>query len=297
MSFEDLPPLRPALTPGGRSYATNVTQRSRPILKAEAGGHLDCAYGADYWQKVDVFPPEGAGDSLVPILLFAHGGSWISGCKEWMAFMAPVLRKLPLLFVSVSYRLAPASRFPEPLEDCAEAVRWIYEHASSWQGDRSRIFVGGHSAGGHLMSLLALQPHLLHARALPQRLIKGCFAVSTPFGIRASDTAVPSEILELSRQAILRDSNDAADASPLAHVSGNAPKFLITIGENDFPFIREQAPVMQAALEAAGNEVYYQDLADHDHFATSERCVNPGHPWLGALTEMIGLTNRQVEHV
>lgn len=293
MSFEDLPPLPPALTPGGRSYATNVTERSRAVLKAESGRHLDCAYGPDYWQKVDVFPPEGAGDSLVPILLFAHGGAWVSGCKEWMAFMAPVLRKLPLVFVSVSYRLAPMSRFPEPLEDCAKAVRWVYEHASLWHGDRSRIFVGGHSAGGHLMSLLALQPDLLQARALPRGVIKGCVAVSTPFGMRPSDTVIPSEVLELSRQALFRDPNDAADASPVAHVSSHAPKFLITIGQNDFPFIKEQAPVMRATLEAAGNAVVYQDLAGHDHFATSERCVDPGHPWLGAVVDMIGLADQE----
>ena len=293
MSFEDLPPLPPALTAGGRSYATNVTERSRAVLKGESGRHLDCAYGSDYWQKVDVFPPEGAGDRLVPILLFAHGGAWVSGCKEWMAFMAPVLRKLPMLFVSVSYRLAPMSRFPEPLEDCAEAVRWIYERAASWQGDRSRIFVGGHSAGGHLMSLLALRPDLLQARGLPRGAIQGCFAVSTPFGMRSSDTVIPSEVMELSRQALLRDPNDAADASPLAHVSSNAPKFLITLGQNDFPFIREQAPVMRAALEATGNEVVYQDLAGHDHFATNECCVDPGHPWLAAVAEMMGLADEQ----
>ena len=145
------------------------------------------------------------------------------------------------------------------------------------------------------MSLLALQPDLLQTRALPGGLIKGCLAVSTPFGMRSSDTAVPSEVLQLSRQALLRDPNDAAAASPLTHVSSQAPKFLITIGQNDFPFIREQAPVMRAALEAAGNAVVYQDLAGHDHFATSERCVDPGHPWLEAMVDIIGLADQKGE--
>ena len=145
------------------------------------------------------------------------------------------------------------------------------------------------------MSLLALQPDLLQARALPRGVIKGCFAVSTPFGIRPSDTVIPSEVLELSRQALLRDPNDAADASPLTHVSSNAPQFVITIGQNDFPFIREQAPVMRAEFEAAGNAVVYQELAGHDHFATSERCVDPGHPWLGAVVDLIGLADPKHE--
>lgn len=143
------------------------------------------------------------------------------------------------------------------------------------------------------MSLLALQPGLLQAKGLPRGVIRGCFAVSTPFGLRSSDTVTPSEVMESSRQALLRDPNDAADASPLAHVSSNAPKFLITSGQNDFPFIREQAPVMRTALEAAGNEVVYQDLAGHDHFATNERCVDPGHAWLAAVAEMIGLADEK----
>ncbi|MGC2776656.1 MAG: alpha/beta hydrolase [Bradyrhizobium sp.] len=287
MSFEDLPPIPSAQTPAGRVYEVNLVERSKPVLKAEPKKHLDLAYGADYWQKVDVFPPEGNGGRPAPILLFVHGGGWITGCKEWMAFMAPVLRKLPMLFVSVSYRLAPANRFPDALNDCADALRWIHDRADQWQGDRSRIFVGGHSAGAHLASLLALRPELLERREMPRNLIQGCLAVSAPFDMRASDSGMSINVLETSRQALLRDIEDAADASPLTHVAPNSPKFLITVGQNDFPFIRDQAPIMKAALEAAGNEVVYQELADHDHFATSERCVDANHPWLRAVTQMI----------
>ena len=77
--------------------------------------------------------------------MFAHGGAWTHGYKEWTGLMAPVFTAVPAIFVSVSYRLAPENRFPVPLDDCIDALAYVHRHIADHGGNPARIYVGGHS--------------------------------------------------------------------------------------------------------------------------------------------------------
>ncbi len=285
LSLEDLPEQLPLRLPEGQAYGSRVLAASVPVLTARQG-LLDQPYGSDYWQKLDVFFTGKEPRTPLPILVFAHGGSWIAGYKEWVAFMAPRINAIPAVFVSVSYRLAPESRYPLPFEDCLDAIKWIHDHADAFGGDRSRIFVGGHSAGGHLMALASLRTDWQQTRDLPLGIIKGCLAISAIFDLclNAESTTMESEMFS----TFLRTPEDCVAASPFSHISTQAPPFQITVGENDFPFIRKQAAEMRDQLEAAGVAVVFQDLKAHDHFETSERCTDEGHEWLVEATKLLG---------
>lgn len=99
----------------------------------------------------------GSRDGALPILLFFHGGGWTLGDLETDD---PLCRSLTnragCLTISVGYRLAPEHRFPEPLEDCLAAARWVEEHAAAFGGDPARIAVAGESAGANLAAAVAL---------------------------------------------------------------------------------------------------------------------------------------------
>lgn len=283
-TFDHLPPQAPLKTPEGQAYGHRVLARSREVLLSHPS-LLDRSYGADYYQKVDVFVPTFPVRSPVPVLVFAHGGSWIAGYKEWMAFMAPAVTALPAVFVSVSYRLAPLNTVADLVDDCAAAIAWVYEHAGEFAADRSRLFVGGHSAGGHLMSLTALRQDLLVTLGLPRGVVRGCLAVSAPFDLRLPDPAWSSNLALL--QAVTAAPVDMASVSPLAHITKHAPPFLIAIGENDFPVIRQQGVRMRDTLAEADVPTAFLDLIGHDHFATGERIVEPGHPWLREAAQIL----------
>ena len=289
MALEDLPPQAPLRLPEGQAYGERVLARSRSALSSHPS-LLDQAFGPDYYQKLDVFFPERPPAGGAPILVFAHGGSWIAGYKEWMAFMAPAVTALPAVFVSVSYRLAPGAKHPAPYEDCLAAIAWVHDNARSLRGDRSRLYVGGHSAGAHLMALAATRPDDLSSRGLPPDVIKGCAAVSGAFDLRLSDP--PEPVQSHAHQVLLADPAQAEAASPIANVSPATRPFLITVGETDFPDLREQAVRMADRLRAAAVPVVFQDLPGHDHFATNERSVEAGHPWLTELARMIGTPAR-----
>ena len=152
-------PAQEPFSPIGERYHVEALRLGQGVVGEES------AYGPDPYQGLLRFPAGQAasGDTL----LFFHGGGWTNGYKEWMAFMAPGLNAGGVHLVSAGYRLAPGHVFPTGLEDCTAALLAVLE------GARGRVFVGGHSAGGHYAALLALGPH--------RGRIAGCLPVSGVF--------------------------------------------------------------------------------------------------------------------
>src|SRR5687767_3160138 len=131
MAFHDLPQQEPFAKEPANEYARRVLSLSE-IAAKRIRNRSDLCYGDDYWQKVDVYLPDDPSLEKLPVVMFIHGGGWTHGYKEWMGFMAPSFVSFPAVFVSVSYRLAPANKFPAPLEDCFGALRWVVENVSTF---------------------------------------------------------------------------------------------------------------------------------------------------------------------
>jgi arylformamidase len=107
---------------------------------------------------MDVFAPTDLPNRPLPVLVYIHGGGWTHGAKEWMTFMAPALTRYPAILVVPSYGLAPAHTHPEPVVDCLRALVCTRQKAAEFGGDPDRLFVGGHSVGGHISAMIALGP-------------------------------------------------------------------------------------------------------------------------------------------
>ncbi len=279
MSFDDLPPLPPPVHPEAEGYARRCMAATRRV-QAASRVLIDCRYGTDYWQKLDVYLPDKAAAKL-PVLIFFHGGAWTGGTKEWMGFMAPPLLAIPAIFVTPNYRLAPAVRYPEMLEDCIAAVAWVQENVVQHGGDPRRIFVGGHSAGGHMAALVALDRERRRRAGIAEDAIQGCLAVSGSFDIRNRNA--PAGTMERRiYDVLLRQPSDDDAASPIAHVGPGAVPFFISWGTRDFPRLVRQANAMAAALRAAGVAVETLAIDDADHFEANEICGDANSKWVQA---------------
>ena len=249
---------QPQMSPIAEEYAATVMKLSK-IVEDQSTTVLDIAYGPEEAQGLDLYLPDSESSGSLPVLMFIHGGGWRNGYKEWMGFMAPAITCLPAIFVSVGYRLAPEAKFPLPVEDCRNAVKWVYDNIAEHGGDPNRLFVGGHSAGGHLAALITLDTDSWTGVGLPADVIKGCFPVSGAFDF--SDLARES--------AIIGSADDIGPASPINHVSGNTVPFFIAIGENDMPDLVRQAPAMADALRAQPGAVEIVEFERCDHFKIS----------------------------
>lgn len=108
--------------------------------------------------RIRIYRPQPRlAESPPPVMTFFHGGGWIVGDLE---LEDRALRELALagqfIIVSIDYVLAPEHPFPEPVEDCVNAVRWVHDHATEEGWDADRIVIGGSSAGANLAMAAAL---------------------------------------------------------------------------------------------------------------------------------------------
>src|SRR5262249_49568463 len=121
--------------------------------------NLRYAPGAGNRHTLDVFTPAGYGEKKAPrpVVLFVHGGTRMAGDKNFFGMYRGVGRALAsggAVAVLANYRLSPRVRHPEHVKDVACAFAWTYRNVHRYGGDPSRIFLAGHSAGAHLVSLL-----------------------------------------------------------------------------------------------------------------------------------------------
>ncbi len=122
----------------------------------------DLAYGLLPRQKLDVYTPKvSAPDKGFPIVVFFYGGTWTTGERGDYKFMGEALAEKGILAVVADYRLYPEVRYPDFLKDSALAVAWSLDNAVRLGGDRGRVFVMGHSAGGYNAAMVALDPRWL----------------------------------------------------------------------------------------------------------------------------------------
>ncbi len=119
----------------------------------------DVPYGSDRQQRFDVYGPMEAKEA--PIIFMVHGGAWFLGdkaggavVKNKVAYWAP----RGFIFISTNYRLLPKIGPIEQAKDVARALAAAQDKAASWGGDRTRFILMGHSAGAHLVALLATAP-------------------------------------------------------------------------------------------------------------------------------------------
>ena len=122
----------------------------------------DVAYGSDVKQKFDVYIPASNPDNkAMPVIFMVHGGAWANGGKAMGRVVEnKVARWLPkgFIFISTDYRMLPTLQAREQAEDVALALAVAQSKAKEWGGDPSQFIVMGHSAGAHLIALLAASP-------------------------------------------------------------------------------------------------------------------------------------------
>ncbi|MGO8748110.1 MAG: alpha/beta hydrolase [Thermoguttaceae bacterium] len=181
----------------------------------------DVAYGEDEKQRLDVYSPQGSKEA--PVVVFVHGGEWTKGDKSEVSYKPKFLNENGIVFVSVNYRLAPAATHPAQISDLAAAVRWVRDHAAECGASPDKIVPMGHSAGCHLVTLLALDPRYLAGVKLRPNQLRGVVAWSGGAYDLVQKVADGGTYAPYIRQAFGQSPSAWRDASPVAHVGDARP--------------------------------------------------------------------------
>jgi acetyl esterase/lipase len=235
-------------------------------------------------QVLDLYLPND--DSWLqgrPLLIWVHGGGWIMGDKDdAMGMYGRYCRKLAehgIAAANVSYRLSPEVKHPGHIEDIARATAWLVEHANALGYDPAHIFVSGHSAGGHLAALLAVDDRWLTAVNVDPDAIIGAIPSSGVYDLKpmfegrvAFGGAFPP--------------GTAEDASPISHVDAADPPFLLFV-EAHGRYMQRQTEIMTEALQKDSVECNVVEIPWSNHLTMLSDLVEDGGLTLQRTIEFV----------
>lgn len=198
---------------------------------------LDLPYGDGPRETLDVFPADVA---KAPVLVFIHGGYWRSLDKSDHSFLASAFTEAGAMVVMPNYALCPGVSMDRIPLQLVQALAWVWRHVADYGGDPNRIVLAGHSAGGHLATMLNCCDWKAVAADLPRLLVKGVMTISGVHDL-APLRQVPSvqPDLKLDADAVRR-------LSPVYFPAPDAPTYALVGGAESEEFRRQTRALRQA---------------------------------------------------
>jgi arylformamidase len=239
---------------------------------------LDVRYGAGPNETLDIFPAARPG---APVVVFIHGGYWRSLDKADHSFIAPALHALGAAVVIPNYALCPAVTIPDIVMQMVNAVAWTWRHARSFGGDPSRLRVYGHSAGGHLASMMLACDWTQVGADLPAHLVQDALSISGLYDLQ------PLLTTPFLQSSLRLTPEDARRASPALLPKPSRGRLFTVAGAYESPeFVRHNHLIQQAWGRA--RVPVCEDLAGLNHFSIVEAMTQPGHRLYALAAEMLG---------
>ena len=194
------------LVPDADDYiAVDVAESARVRQKLDC--RIDVAYGPGEDETLDVFPAVSPGS---PVVVYMHGGAWTRSDKANESFMAEAFVEAGAAFVAVNFGLCPKVTLDEMIRQAREAVAWSCENAQSFNADPDRLYIAGHSSGGHVGGMMVVTDWTA-AHNLPRTLIKGALLCSGMYDLAPVRLSARNEYLQLDEAAETRQQRDAAN--------------------------------------------------------------------------------------
>ena len=284
--------------------------------------YCDDAGAKDFRHRLDLYLPKDRKD--FPVVVLVHGGAWIVGDNRCCGLYSSVGEFLASQGIGVAmpnYRLSPAVKHPDHVQDVAKAVAWTRAHIAEYGGDGANFYLAGHSAGGHLVALLATDESYLKAEGMKASDLKGVVAISGVYRIPTENLqvrlggATPASFgldvmaplrgdnlrngavlaalpgiavsLDVFTPAFGKDARTRDSASPVNHVRPGLPPFLIFSAEKDLPVLPEMADEFHRALVNQGCEARLVKVENRNHNSIVFSAINPSDPVAQGILQFI----------
>ena len=247
-----------------KRYASTSEEVRRRI-----GQPLRESYGPSAVEQLDIYR---TGRANAPIFVFIHGGAWLGGEAKNYAFAAETFvnagaHYLVLDFIAIKEAGGDLGVMAEQVR---RGIAWVYKNAASFGGDASRLYIGGHSSGGHLCGV-ALVTDWQKDHALPADTVKGGLCMSGMYDMKAVRLSKRSSYVKFT------DGMEQAMSSQ-RHLSLLRAPIVVTYGTNETPEFQRQNRDFAAAVKAAGKPVELIEAASFNHFEMNESLGNPYGP-------------------
>ncbi|MGH8462414.1 MAG: alpha/beta hydrolase [Stenotrophobium sp.] len=231
----------------------------------------DISFG-DHGLKLDVYTPTAA--TAAPLIVFFYGGSWEASetlDKSQYKFVGQALAEQGYVVVIPEYRVYPQVKYPEFLDDSAQAVKWAHDHAAEYGADPGKLVLMGHSAGAYNAAMLALDPVYLQAAGVNRAWVRGMIGLAGPYDF----LPITDPIL----QTIFGPADQWPLTQPIHYVDGRQPPMLLIAGDDDnIVYVKNTRNLYRRIIESGGKakEVIYPGLG-HIQIVARLSTWLPGH--------------------
>ncbi|XP_078350000.1 kynurenine formamidase-like [Oculina patagonica] len=238
-----------------------------------SNGELSICYG-EKKAKMDIFYPTAKNDipagysyedSTAPVLLFVHGGYWQEGSRKMYSFVSNAWTQAGCVAVIVGYNLAPEANLEEMVAEIQAAVTYTANRFP-----KSKLFLCGHSAGGHLCAMMMVADWSKDP-STPQA-IHGMFLISGVFDLLPCVGTYVNDAINL-------DEESATRVSPQRILMKTSPiircPVVVVVEEHGSPEFIRQSKEFAEILKSHGVQSSFLILPGVDHFDIIENMVNP----------------------
>jgi arylformamidase len=252
------------------------SERARRTL----GARVDVRYGDSPRQSLNVYAARGA--TPAPVLVWIHGGYWRAQAKEDNDFVAAGFVPRGVAVVNVEYELMPGVRMDDVVRQCRAATAWAMTNAASFGGDPSRVWIAGHSAGGHLTAAIAatdwdLQPG-----------IPGDARPAGGFSISGLHDLEPIRLCFLN-DTLAMDEDEARRNSPLRMAAPRDGDWTLMVGGLEGPEYLRQAVGLAAAWGSNDTRRVRAEVIDGaDHLSIVAPLGDPGSAAVERIARAMG---------
>jgi len=232
---------------------------------------LDVAYGHSPAEILDIFPARQPGS---PIVLFIHGGYWKQFSKADESQYADIFVPAGAAYVSIDYALAPTVSIDEIVRECRTAITWVANYARSFNGDPSRIYLIGRSAGGHLAAMMLATDW--RKLSLPGDPIQGATLISGLYELEPIRLCFANDWTRL-------DAAAAERLSPAVQPPLRPVPLIVSWGGAETDEFRRQSIDYADLCETRGHPVTRIEIPDARHSGSRAELTRRDRPLLQAV--------------
>jgi arylformamidase len=233
-------------------------------VRARLGAPRSFAYGPSSVERLDVYPAPRAG---APVMVFLHGGAWRGGDARSQAYPAGMFVGAGAHWVVPDFATVMDVGLDGMVAQVRGAVAWVARHAADFGGDPTRVYVGGHSSGGHLAGNVLVTDWATEF-GLPPDVVKGGLCISGMYDLKAVRLSARSSYVKF-------DDRIEHALSPQRHLDRLTAPVVVAYGERDSPEFQRQSREFAAALERAGRLRRLLVGGGLNHFEMPETLASP----------------------
>jgi arylformamidase len=247
-------------------------------VRARLGAPRRFAYGPTPIEGLDVYPTPRPN---APVMVFLHGGAWRGGEARSQAYAAEMFVGAGAHWVVPDFATVLDVGLDGMVAQVRRAVAWVAQHALSFGGDPGRLYVGGHSSGGHLAGTV-LVTDWASDFGLPPGVVKGALCVSGMYDLRAVRLSARSSYVKL-------DDRIEHELSPARHLARITAPVVVAYAERDSPEFQRQSREFAAALQRVGRLQQLVVAPGLNHFEIPETLARPDGLLGRAALALMGL--------